>query len=486
MLYCNLNNFARSGLSREIRAGERKHSMRYEIMAWLRGRFQNRRGLNPTRVVVFSFGIIILLGALLLTLPVASRDGQSAGFFTALFTATSCTCVTGLILVDTWTQWSLFGQVVILGLIQMGGLGFMTVLTLLSLALRRRIGLSERLVMVSTFNLNEMDGVVRVVRHALRGTFLIEGIGAVILASRFIPQFGVIRGLWYGIFHAVSAFCNAGFDLLGGEYGPFSSLAGVNGDPVILITIALLIIIGGLGFFVWEDLLHWPKRRKLSLYTRLVLAITASLLVLGTFLTLVAEYDNPATLGGMGPGKTVLNAFFQSTTLRTAGFDALGQGNLQEGTKAVSVLFMLIGGSSGSTAGGLKTVTVAVLLLALRANLKGRKQVTVGRRAISMDRVMDAMTLTLVVGLLFLCSTITMTIVEDLPIIDCAFEVASAMGTVGLTTGITPTLTRLSQSLLIFLMYVGRVGVLSFSLAFLTAKQKGAGIRYPNVNIMIG
>lgn len=460
--------------------------MCYDIAAWLREHLLNRRGLNPTRVVVFSFGIIILLGALLLTLPVASRDGQSAGFFTALFTATSCTCVTGLILVDTWVQWSLFGQVVILVLIQMGGLGFMTVLTLLSLALRRRIGLSERLVMVSTFNLNDMDGVVRVVRHALRGTFLLEGIGALLLASRFIPRFGVIRGIWYGIFHAVSAFCNAGFDLLGGEYGAFSSLSGVNGDPVILLTIASLIIIGGLGFFVWEDLLQWPKRHKLSLYTRLVLAITASLLVLGTVLTLLAEYDNPATLGGMGPGKTLLNAFFQSTTLRTAGFDALGQGNLQEGTKAVSVLFMLIGGSSGSTAGGLKTVTVAVLLLALRANLKGRHQVTVGRRAISMDRVMDAMTLTLVVGLLFLCSAITMTIVEDLPIIDCAFEVASAMGTVGLTTGITPTLTPLSQSLLIFLMYVGRVGVLSFSLAFLTAKRKGAGIRYPNVNIMIG
>lgn len=460
--------------------------MFYTITSWLRERLNNRRGLNPTRMVAFSFGGIILLGALLLTLPIASRDGQSAGFFTALFTATSCTCVTGLILVDTWTQWSLFGQVVILGMIQMGGLGFMTVLTLLSLALRRRIGLSERLLMVSTFNLNDMDGVVRVVRHALMGTFLLEGVGAILLASRFIPRFGVARGIWYGIFHAISAFCNAGFDLLGGEYGAFSSLAGVNDDPVILLTIAALIIVGGLGFFVWENLLHWPKQRKLSLYSRLVLAITLALLVCGTLLTLVAEYDNPATLEGMGTGQTLLNAFFQSTTLRTAGFDALGQGNLEEGTKVVSVLLMLIGGSSGSTAGGLKTVTVAVLLLALRSNLKGRTQVTVGRRAIPYTRVMDAMTLTLVVAILFLCSAICMTIVEGVPFVNCAFEVASALATVGLTTGITPQLSPFSQTLLIFLMYVGRVGVLSFSLAFLTAKRKGLGIRYPNVDLMIG
>ena len=208
----------------------------------------SKRGMNPTRIVAASFGCIILLGALLLTLPIASRSGMSVGFFDALFTATSATCVTGLITVDTWVQWSLFGQIIIIMMIQLGGLGFMTLITMVSFALHRRIGLSERLIMVSTFNLNDLDGVVRMVRHALMGTFLIEGVGAVILSICFIPTFGLLRGIWHGIFHAISAFCNAGFDLMGGEYGPFSSMIGANHHPVVLLTTAALIIIGGLGF----------------------------------------------------------------------------------------------------------------------------------------------------------------------------------------------------------------------------------------------
>ncbi|MEG0755878.1 MAG: potassium transporter TrkG, partial [Oscillospiraceae bacterium] len=221
----------------------------------------SRRHLNPTRIVVGSFAAIIILGALLLTLPIASKSGQSAGFFTGLFTATSATCVTGLILVDTFTQWTVFGQAVILCMIQMGGLGFMTVITLVSFVLHRRIGLSERLIMVSTLNLNDMSGVVRVVRNALFGTLVFEGTGAVILSLRFIPEYGLVGGIWRGIFHAVSAFCNAGFDLLGSE-GPFSSMVTRDGDPVVLITLMCLIVIGGLGFFVWADIRqakHWRK-----------------------------------------------------------------------------------------------------------------------------------------------------------------------------------------------------------------------------------
>ena len=459
--------------------------MRKKIALLLEGLLR-RRGLNATRVVAISFALIILAGALLLTLPVASRDGESAGFFTGLFTATSATCVTGLILADTWIQWSFFGQVVILAMIQLGGLGFMTVLTLVSFALHRRIGLSERLVMVSTFNLNDLDGVVRVVRHALMGTFLLEGIGAVVLAWRMIPEFGVLGGVWRGIFHSVSAFCNAGFDLLGGRFGAFSSVAGYNDDPVVLLTIAALIAIGGLGFFVWEDILRTRSFHRLSPYSKLVLAMTAALIFFGAVFFFVEEYANPAVFGEMPLGQKIYNSIFQSVTLRTAGFDAIGQGNLSDSSKAFSSIWMLIGGSSGSTAGGLKTVTAAVLLLTLRARLTGREQVTFRGRAVPYAQVLNAMTLVLVMGLIFLVSSMVISTLEGLPYMDCAFEVASAMGTVGLTTGITPTLSMFSQSLLILLMYTGRIGLLSFSIALAVRHGRPAKLRYPEMNVMIG
>ena len=453
---------------------------------WLRNGFVRGRSLNATRIVAASFAIIILAGALLLTLPVASRDGQSAGFFTGLFTATSSSCVTGLILVDTWTQWTLFGQVVILAMIQLGGLGFMTVVSLISFALHRRIGLSERLIMVSTLNLDSMDGVVRVVRHALMGTFLLEGAGAVLMSLRLVPDFGLAGGLWRAVFHSVSAFCNAGFDLLGGRFGAFSSLAGYQDSPIMLGTTAALIAIGGLGFFVWEDILRARCWGRLSVYSKMVLLITGLLIVGGAAFFFLEEYHNPATLGDMPVWEKALNALFQSVTLRTAGFDAIGQGGLSESSKAMSTILMLIGGSSGSTAGGIKTATVAVLLLALRANLRGREQVTFRGRAIPFGQVLNAMTLTLVVLFVFLIASMVISTVEGLPYLNCAYEVASAMGTVGLTTGITPELTRISQSILIVLMYLGRVGILSFSIALMTGKRRPAKLHYPEINVMIG
>ena len=453
---------------------------------WLRNGFVRGRSLNATRIVAASFAIIILVGALLLTLPIASRDGQSAGFFTGLFTATSSSCVTGLILVDTWTQWTLFGQVVILAMIHLRGLGFMTVVSLISFALHRRIGLSERLIMVSTLNLDSMDGVVRVVRHALMGTFLLEGAGAVLMSLRLVPDFGLAGGLWRAVFHSVSAFCNAGFDLLGGRFGAFSSLAGYQDSPIMLGTTAALIAIGGLGFFVWEDILRARCWGRLSVYSKMVLLITGLLIVGGAAFFFLEEYHNPATLGDMPVWEKAPNALFQSVTLRTAGFDAIGQGGLSESSKAMSTILMLIGGSSGSTAGGIKTATVAVLLLALRANLRGREQVTFRGRAIPFGQVLNAMTLTLVVLFVFLIASMVISTVEGLPYLNCAYEVASAMGTVGLTTGITPELTRISQSILIVLMYLGRVGILSFSIALMTGKRRPAKLHYPEINVMIG
>ena len=444
------------------------------------------RNLNPGRAVVSSFLVIILVGALLLMLPISSRAGQATDFLTCLFTATSATCVTGLVLVDTWAYWSFFGQVVIICMIQLGGLGFMTLVTILSLLLRRRIGLSERLLMVSTLNLNEMDGVVRVVRHALMGTFMIEGMGAVILSLCFIPRFGLAGGIWRGIFHAISAFCNAGFDLMGTEQ-PFVSLIDYNGHPVVLVTIMSLIVVGGLGFFVWEDLFRCRKNlHKLSLYSKMVLFMTASLIIAGAAFFLVVEWHNDSTLGGMPFWKKVLNSFFQSVTLRTAGFDSLGQGNLLDSSLVMGCILMLIGGSSGSTAGGIKTGTVAVLLLTLRAGLAGREEVTIRGRSISQRRVMDALTLALTVMVFFIACSMILSLVESVHFIEAAFEVASAMATVGVTAGITPDLGAFSKIMLICLMYLGRVGIMSFSLAFLARTGRQAKIKYPTADVMIG
>ena len=313
------------------------------IARFIRDRFIRSRRLNATRLVAGSFAVIILIGTLLLALPVSARSGESQGLFAAFFTATSATCVTGLVVTDTFLSWSPFGQAVILLLIQLGGLGFMTVITLISLAAHRRIGLSERLIMVSTLNLNDLDGVVRVVRHALMGTALFELAGAALLSVRMIPKYGLFRGLWHALFHAVSAFCNAGFDLQGGDTGAFSSLVGFQDDPLTLLTTSALVIIGGLGFFVWEDALGHKSWKKLTLYSRLVLGLTAVLTLGGALFFLAAEWGNPATLGPMGAGEKCLNAFFQSVTLRTAGFNVIDQGAMTDNSIVFSCILMQIG-----------------------------------------------------------------------------------------------------------------------------------------------
>ncbi len=445
-----------------------------------------RKNLNATRIVAGSFAVIILLGAFLLHLPAASRSGQSPGLLTCLFTATSSTCVTGLIVVDTATQWSLFGQVVILAMIQLGGLGFVTVMTLFSLMIHRKIGLSERLILVSNFNLNSMNGVIRLVRYTLKWTFLFEGCGALLLMLRFIPAYGLAKGIWLSVFHAVSAFCNAGFDLLG-QGAPFQSLTPFRGDPLVLGTLMALIVIGGLGFFVWGDLARRKETGRVSLYTKIVLTMTVSLLLLGAAIILAVEYHNPATLGDMPLWQKVLNALFQSVTFRTAGFGAIDQGALRDSTLALGCILMLIGGSSGSTAGGIKTGTVAVLALGLWADLKGRGAIVIGGRSISRRQQSNAMTLTMTAMLLFVSGSMFLSLFESLPFMSAAFEVASALGTVGLTTGVTPGLSNVSRILIMALMYLGRVGILSVSIAFATRRQGVDGkIKYPVTNVMIG
>ena len=443
------------------------------------------RRLNPTRLIVVGFGTIILLGAVLLHLPLSARDGQTTPWLVCLFTATSATCVTGLAQVDTFLHWSCFGQGVILVMLQLGGLGFVTLITLLFLVLGRKIGMAHRVVMASALNMTRTSGVVRVTRRALMGTFLLEGVGALILATRFIPLFGWSRGVWFSVFHSVSAFCNGGFDLMGEYSGSFTSLMSFTRDPVVLGVIMLLIVVGGIGFFVWEDIAQHRSWRKLSLYSKLALSITGGLIAAGWLFFLCAEWDNPATLGPMEPWEKVLNALFQSVTLRTAGFSTINQGGLTESSAAVSALLMLVGGSSGSTAGGIKTVTVGVLLLTLWESLRGREQVVVRGRTIPQRRVLDALTLAMAVALLFAVGSVALSMLDGLPILTAGFETASALGTVGLSMGITPELSSASSLILILYMYLGRVGVLSFSIAFLLRPAESK-LRYPAADMLIG
>lgn len=445
-----------------------------------------QKKLNPTRYIVLGFGAIILLGALLLHLPVAARDGVPTPWLTCLFTATSATCVTGLVMVDTAVHWTWFGQLVILLLLQLGGLGFVTLISVVPFALRRRIGLSQRLIMASAMNLSRTAGVVRVVRHALIGTCILEGAGALLLATRFIPKFGFWEGLWFSIFHSVSAFCNGGFDILGLYSGPYASLADFRGDPVVLGTIMALIICGGLGFFVWEDIISQKSWKGLTLYTKLVLGITLGLILLGGVFFAWAEWYNPATLGNMPVWQRPLNALFQSVTLRTAGYATFDQAGLQDSSAVMSILLMLVGGSSGSTAGGVKTVTMGILLLALRDGLRGREQVVLRGRTIPQRKVMDAMTLVFTVVMLFLFGSMILSLLDSVPYVQAAFEVASAMGTVGVTMGITPQLSVPSALLIISLMFLGRVGILSFSIAFLTRGKGENKITYPDAEMMVG
>lgn len=455
----------------------------------MKGKFHllKRRALNPTRIVAGSFAVIIALGALLLTLPLASRDGQSAGLLTGLFTATSSTCVTGLVVADTATQWSFFGQLVILAMIQLGGLGFITIMTLFSFAAHRKIGLSERLIMVSSLNLNNMSGVVRLVRFTLKWTLVFEGAGALILMIRFIPIYGLGQGIWMGIFHSVSAFCNAGFDILGLEK-PYQSLIPFQSDPVVLFTVMALIVIGGLGFFVWSDIAQNRRWKKFSLYTKLVLVMTVTLIGIGWAILGAVEWNNPETLGKMSVSGKLINSLFQSITFRTAGFSAIDQGGLRDTSQALGCILMLIGGSSGSTAGGIKTVTVAVLGLSVLAGFRGRSVVTIGGRSINRRQQTSATTLTLTALLFFLIGSMFLSLFDAIPFMDAGFEVASALGTVGLSVGITPTLSIPCRVFLILFMYLGRVGILSCSIAFSSprAVARETKIKYPVTDVMIG
>ena len=440
--------------------------------------------ISPTRIIALVFAGIILLGTGLLMLPAASQSGQSASFLDALFTATSATCVTGLVPFDTGASWTTFGHGVIITMIELGGLGFMSMASLFVFLLRRKVGLKQRMVMAQALSLNDMEGVVNLQKWVLGGSLGIQLLGAAVLAVRFITAYGygVGKAIWHGVFHSVSGFCNAGFDI----FGTGNSLLELNGDPVILITLMVLITVAGLGFFVWEELARVRSFTKCSVYTKLVLITTFVLILGGAVLTMLLEWNNPGTLGNMSTGDKILNGFFQSVTLRTAGFAAVDQAALTPAGKAVSIMLMLIGGSSGSTAGGLKTVTFIVLLLFIWTRARGRNTVTAFRRTIPGDKVMDAMTIAFIMILLAMAGSVVICATSPVGFTDALYETVSALATVGLTAGVTGLLHPVAQVMIIVFMYFGRVGVLTISLGFLMGDKAEDRIRYANTNLLIG
>ena len=449
-------------------------------------RWLNRKltKISTTRLIAAVFALLILTGTLLLMTPAASRNGVGCSFRGALFTATSATCVTGLTLFDTWKQWSGFGQAVILCLIEIGGLGFMSAASVFVFMLRRRVGMKQRLIMAQSLSVDDMSSVVHLQKVVLKGSLGIQAMGAVILALRFWPDVGLRRAVRWGIFHSVSAFCNAGFDIMGVlDAGP--SIMAYNTDFVVCLTLMILVVLGGLGFFVWEEVLRFRSWRKLSIYTKLVLIISGVLLLVGMVSFALLEWNNPGTMGQMRWHHKLLNAAFQSVTVRTAGFVAVDQAALTDASKAVSTVLMLIGGSSGSTAGGMKTVTILVMILFLWTRFQGRETVTVFKKTIPNSQVLDALTIASVMIGLALFGGVFISATSGFTFTDALYESASAIATVGLSAAGTANMSVAAQYLIILYMYFGRVGVLTIALGFLE-DRKAERFRYAETKLMIG
>ncbi|ADL08156.1 TrkH family potassium uptake protein [Thermosediminibacter oceani] len=437
--------------------------------------------LRPAQILVLGFATVILVGTVLLSLPVASRNGETVGFLNALFTATSAVCVTGLVVVDTYTQYSLFGQIVIMLLIQIGGLGFMTMTTLIFLILGKRITLRERLVMQEALNQLTLAGVVKLTRYIIFTTLIFEAVGALLLSLRFSRIYGVPRGIYYGIFHGVSAFNNAGFDLI----GDFKSLTPFVEDPLVNIVIMALIIFGGLGFSVIYDVFTTRNIYKLSLHSKVVLTMTGLLLVVGFLVIYALEHTNPKTLGSLSPAGKILAAAFQSVTPRTAGFNTISLSDMSLAAKYFTIFLMFIGASPGSTGGGVKTSTFALVLMMIYSVITSKENVEIYKRRIPMDNLFKAVVIMLIALLLVLTVSFLLTITERADFMSILFETVSAFGTVGLTLGITPHLSDAGKVLIILTMFSGRVGPLTIALA-LASKKKTAIMKYPEERILVG
>ncbi|MGA3601381.1 TrkH family potassium uptake protein [Lysinibacillus agricola] len=438
--------------------------------------------LNPPKILVLGFATIILIGTLLLTLPISTENGQGLSFLDALFTATSATCVTGLIVVDTGDTFSVFGELVILFLIQIGGLGFMTFATLLFLLLGKKISLKERLLLKEAFNNITMAGLVRLVRRILLFTVVIEMIGGLILSIRFSFDMPVGKAIYFGFFHSISNFNNAGFDLMGG----FNGLTEYVDDPFIVLTICALITIGGLGFIVINELYEYRETKRLSVHSKIVLTTTLILTVGSTFLIFLFEYGNSKTIGPLSEWGKFLGSLYQAVTPRTAGSNTLPIGDLTQSTLFLIILLMFIGAGSGSTAGGIKITTFALLVATMWSQIRGKEDVVLFRRRIVNETILKALTVTMCGMMIVILVTFVLSITEQgHSFMMYLFEATSAFATVGLSMGLTPELSPGGRLVIILTMFAGRLGPLTIAFA-ITKRRKSEAFRHPKGNIMIG
>ncbi|OAB39466.1 Trk family potassium uptake protein [Paenibacillus macquariensis subsp. defensor] len=427
------------------------------------------------------FASIILLGTLLLTLPISNTTGKPLAFIDALFTATSATCVTGLVVKDTGTFFTTFGQVVIIMLIQVGGLGFMTMATLFSLILKRRISLRDRLLLQEAMNQNTMEGIVRLIRKVLLFSLIIEGAAAILLTIRWSVDMPFGKALYFGIFHAISMFNNAGFDL----FGNFRSLTGYVYDPLVNFVVMFLIVSGGIGFIVLSDLVDFKRTRRISLHSKVVLSMTAFLIVFGAIVIFVFEYSNPRTLGSLNWGGKILGSLFQSVTPRTAGANTIDLGSMRQASQFFMIILMFIGASPGSTGGGIKTTTFTIIIGAVISMLRGRDDIVLFRYRLAQERIFKALTITLLALLLVLSVAMVLSTTEDSPFLMILYETTSAFGTVGLTMGLTTKLSLIGKILISLTMFAGRLGPIT--MAYALGPKKGKELyRHPEGKIIIG
>ncbi len=450
---------------------------------------KKRISLSTTHMILLSFLLAVFAGSLLLVLPFSSATGESVPYIDALFTATTSVCVTGLVTVTTASAWSGFGQAVILVLAQIGGLGIITIFSGLMISLHKRMGLGDRMLLQDAFNLNSFAGIVRFLKKVLLGTFVVEGVGALLYMTVFVPEYGV-RGIWISVFNAVSAFCNAGMDVIGED-----SLCGYVTHPMINLITSMLIILGGIGYIVWWDVLRVMKNFKmqrfkcfgnLTLHSKIALSATGILLLAGGILFFVFEYNNPQTIGEFSLAGKIQAAMFQSVTTRTAGFATVPQQNLTDASAMVSLLLMFIGGSPVGTAGGVKTVTIAVLLCSAMATVKNNEETVLFRRRISKQAIGKAVAVVSVSFLIAFISTVLLAVATGAPALDVMYESFSATATVGLSRNLTPSLNLWGKLIIISTMYLGRVGPISLVIAFSTKKGKRNIIKNPEEEISVG
>lgn len=450
---------------------------------------KNKFEFSTTKVILLSFLVTILIGSVLLALPISSANGQSVPYVDALFTATTSTCVTGLVTLPTVSTWSVFGQVIILVLIQVGGLGVITIMSGLMILLNRKLGIGDRLLIQDAFNLNTMAGLAKFVKNVLFGTLIIEGVGAILYMFVFVPDFGA-RGVWISVFNSVSAFCNAGIDIVAEN-----SLCNYATNVLVNIVTSALIILGGLGYIVWWDVLRVIKSRSsknrkvfrhLTLHSKIAITFTIGLIIVGTILIFIFEYNNPLTIGKMSLFDKIQVSFFQSVTTRTAGFATIPQENLTNASTIISIILMFIGGSPVGTAGGVKTVTIAVLFCSAFATIRNRKSATLFGRSISEETIKKAIAIVLIFLSLCAISTVLLMATSNISAIDAIFETVSATATVGLSRNLTATLNTFGKIITIITMYFGRVGPISFAMALGRKNESQNVISEPTENISIG